>query len=108
MNKTNGLKAYSLSIKDDDDQGQVIVFAENATKAKAFIVSTDLMWDSYLDVRVHRAKAFDGMENLSKAELAKNQWRDGWRWFDMDYPDPDEATDEEFLSWYENMFGDKS
>lgn len=45
------------------------------------------------------------MEKLTLAQLALEQWHDGWRWFDSDYPDPNEATDAEFLKWYESTFG---
>lgn len=99
------MKAYYLSIKDDGDTGQQIVFANTAKAAKKLVHGW--VWDNlenYIDLRVNRAKKFDGMENLSEAELALHQWHDGWRWFDMDYPDPDEATDAEFLKWYEENF----
>lgn len=101
-------KAYYLSIKDDDDQGQVVVFANTAREAKKLIAGADLMWDEYIDIRVHRAKAYDGMEHLSPADLAKEQWRNGWRWFDIEYPDEETATDEEFYAWYNSVLGDAS
>ncbi len=99
------MKAYYLSIKDNDDAGGQIVFANTAKEAKK-LVSGDV-WDNlenYIELRVNRSKHYDGMENLSKAELALEQWKEGWQWFDIEYPDPDEATDEEFLSWYKSMF----
>lgn len=101
------MKAYCLSIKDDDDAGQAIVFADNVKDAKKQVYSHDMLVDAMEEwtwLRAHRAKQFDDMENLSKAELSLHQWHDGWRWFDMDFPDPDEATDEEFLEWYEENF----
>jgi hypothetical protein len=100
------MKAYYLSIKDNDDAGQQVVFANTAKEAKK-LVSDDNLVDSleeYTDLRVNRAPKFDGMENLDDAHLALEQWKWGWIWFDMDYPDPDEATDEEFIKWYESTF----
>lgn len=104
------MKAYCLSIKDEDDAGQMIVFANTVKEARKQIYGTDL-YDAadgeWIRVQAHRYKRYDGLEKLSNAELAMHQWRDGWRWFDMDYPDPDEATDEEFLSWYADNFGEE-
>lgn len=100
------MKAYYLSIRDDDDQGGQIVFADNATDAKKQIDSNQFVWDNWIDIQAHRWKRFDGKETLSKSELALFQWKDGWRWFDMDYPSPDEASDEEFQNWYLSEFGD--
>lgn len=103
------IKAYHLSIKDDYDAGNAIVFAETPAAAKNQIYSTTLgdNVEDWIDIRVRRDKRYDGMENLSEADLALEQWKDGWRWFDEDYPDPDEATDAEFLTWYEDAFGGK-
>ncbi len=97
------MKAYYLSVTDED-QGQIVVFANTAKEAKKQINEHDFFYDSWIDIRVHRAKRYDGLENLSDAQLALQQWQDGWRWFDMDYPDPDEATDEQFIEWYESNF----
>lgn len=100
------MKAYSLSIKDNDDAGQEIVFAENGRAAKKLIGDLADSLEEYTDLRVHRDKRYDGMEKLSPAQLAFHQWRDGWQWFDMyDMPDPDHATDAEFYKWYERNFG---
>lgn len=99
------MKAYTLSIKDNDDAGQQVVFAETAKAAKRLV--SGYVWDNlenYLDLRVNRSRDYDGMENLSPAELALKQWRNGWQWFDIDYPDPDEATDAEFMVWYQETF----
>lgn len=99
------MKAYYLSIKDNDDAGQEVVFANTAKEAKKLVsgnVYDNL--ENYLDLRVNRAKKFDGMEDLDAAHLALKQWKWGWGWFDMEYPDPDEATDAEFLKWYEETF----
>lgn len=100
------MKAYYLTIKDDDDAGAAVVFANTAKEAKAKIYGTEVgnSVENWIDIRVNRAKSFDGMENLTDAELALMQWHKGWRYLDMDYPDPDEATDAEFLEWYERNF----
>lgn len=99
------MKAYYLSIADNDDAGMDVVWANTAKEAKRLV--TGNVWDNlerYIDLRVNRAKRYDDMENLDAAHFALQQWKDGWRWFDMDYPDPEEATDQEFLDWYEANF----
>lgn len=104
------MKAYYLSIKDDDEGIVAVVFAENAREAKKKVYSTYLVdyWSGeWIYLRVNRAKKFDGKEKLTESELALFQWREGWRWNDHDYPDPDEATDEEFLEWYKDNFESK-
>lgn len=102
------MKAYYVSIRNDDDAGGGIVFANTVQEARKHYHQFDLDPDSWLDVQAHRNKRYDGLEKLPAAELALKQWRDGWHWFDMDYPNPDEATDEEFHKWYKDNFGDKS
>lgn len=101
------MKAYVLSLKNDDEGFSEIVFAETSKAAKKMIYRTNLgdMVEEWIDIRVHRDKRYDGMENLSDAELALKQWRDGWGWIDMDPPDADEATDEEFFEWHKKWFG---
>lgn len=98
------IKAYSLSIADDPDQGQQIVFAETASEAKKKLDGEQFVYDRWIDIQAHRSRAFDGMENLTKAELALEQWREGWIWFDRDTPDCDESTDEQFIAWYKDNF----
>lgn len=100
------MKAYSLSVNGDDDQGQVIVFANTVKEAKKKFCFTDLQCDRYIDIRVKRNQDFDNMENLSEIEFAKEQWKQGWRWYDYNTPDPNETTDEEFYKWYKNNFGE--
>lgn len=103
------MKAYYLSIKDNDDAGMQVVFANTAKEAKRLVsgeVHDNL--EEYIYLRVNRAKRYDGMENLSRAELALKQWQDGWQWFDLyDVPNPDENTDAEFLAWYKSNFGSR-
>lgn len=96
------MKAYYLTTVDEEEA--TIVFAENIKEAKKQIYSTDIYFDSWIDIRVRRDSRYDGMEKLSEAELALHQWRDGWRWFDYENPDPDTATDQEFLDWYRETF----
>lgn len=99
------MKAYSIQVRDDPDQGQVIVWAKNSREAKKQYNSTDLEFESYIDVQVLRASIFDDMENLSKAEFALQQWHEGWVWFDRyDMPNVDEHTDADFLAWYDKEF----
>lgn len=100
------MKAYKLSIKDDPDQGEVIVFAQTAREAKNNWTQY-LDADNFLDKLVHRAPEFDGMENASDMELMTKQWQEGWRWYDCyDVPDVEEDTVEDFQAWlrkeYEN------
>lgn len=102
------MKAWYLDIRDDPDQGAFIVFANTRNEARAQANSNDLMYDSWLDVQAVRFKPMDDKEHLERAYLMLELWREGWRWWDIKYPDPDEATDQEFLSWYEDTFGDKS
>lgn len=99
------MKAYYVSIRDDDDQGGFTVFANTVQEARKKVPG-DLVYERWIDVQAHRSKQFDGMENLSKAELAKEQWRDGWIWeYYTNAPDCEEATDEEFYKWYESIWG---
>lgn len=98
------MKAYKLSIKDDPDQGEVIVFAQTAREAKNNWTQY-LDADSFLDKLVHRAPEFDGMENASDMELMTKQWLEGWRWYDCyDVPDVEEATVEDFQAWFRKEY----
>lgn len=102
------MKAYHVDIRNDEDQGGGIVFANTAQEARKQYGRFDLDPESWLDVRAVRDKRYDGLENLPAAELALRQWRDGWRWFFLEYPDVEEATDEEFLAWYKSTFEKES
>lgn len=98
------MKAYKLSIKDDPDQGEVIVFAQTAREAKNNWTQY-LDADSFLDKLVHRAPEFDGMENASDMELMTKQWLEGWRWYDCyDVPDVEEDTVEDFQAWFRKEY----
>lgn len=99
------MKAWCVEIRDDPDEGQVVVFADTRNEARAKASSHDLMYDSWIDVTATRFRAMDDKERLDQAHLMLELWRDhGWRWWDFNYPDQDEATDEEFLKWYEETF----
>jgi len=101
------MKAYFVSVKDNDDQGGFTVFANTVQEARKKIPG-DLEYDRWIDVQAWRTKQFDNMENLSKAELTKAQWRDGWNWEDYyNMPDCDEATDEDFYKWYDSLGWEK-
>lgn len=97
------MKAYTLWVEGEDDAGQAIVFDKTAREAKKQVWGNDelaMVLERYTDLRVRRAKRYDGLEKDPNA-LALAQWRDGWIWFDRyDMPDPDTATDQEFLDWY--------
>ena len=98
------MKAYKLSIKDDPDQGEVIVFAKTAREAKNNWTQY-LDADSFLDKLVHRAPEFDGMENASDMEMMTKQWQEGWRWYDCyDVPDVEEDTVEDFQAWFRKEY----
>lgn len=99
------MKAWTVEIKDDPDQGQAVVFCNTRNEARARADSHDLMYDSWLDIEARRFKQMDGKEHLDQAHLTLELWRNhGWRWWDVKYPDPDEATDAEFLKWYKETF----
>lgn len=102
------MKAWYLDIKDDPDQGAFIVFANTRNEARKQADTKDLMYESWIDVQARRYKSMDDKENLDKAHLTLELWREhGWRWWDIEYPNPDEATDEEFLKRYKDNWGDK-
>lgn len=104
------MKAYILEFRDDPEAGCEIVFANTSKEAKRQAVGMDFYEASgeWLELRVRRYKKFDDMEKSSKAELAKVQWREGWWFHEVGYPDVEEATDEDFYEWYENTYGVKS
>lgn len=105
------MKAYRLWIDGQEEAGTPIVFATTAKEAKKQVFDheglVDALEGGWIDLRVNRDKCYDGMDNLSPAEFAKHQWRDGWQWFDTDYPDPENATDEEFIEWYNALYAPK-
>lgn len=98
------MKAYKLSVKDDLDQGEEIVFAQTSREAKNNWTRY-LEVDNFLDKLVHRAPEFDGMENASDMELMTKQWQEGWRWYDCcDVPDVEEDTIEDFQAWFRKEY----
>lgn len=100
------MKAYCLSIANNDDAGCQIVFADTAKEAKKKIGGN--LWDNleeYIDLRANRAREYDGMENYTEVELATECWRNGWVWFDMyDMPVSELSTDDDFIRWYNENF----
>ena len=99
------MKAYYIDIKDDPDQGAHVVWDTTVRNARKRVDESDLYYESWLDVQCRRYPVFDGMEKLTKRELALEQWHNGW-WFDSDEPSDDgEHTDEEFLAWYDKRHG---
>lgn len=99
------MKAWTVEITDDPDQGMFVVFANTRNEARAQASSHDLMYDSWIQVHAKRMRSMDDKEHLDDAHLTLDLWRNhGWRWWDIEYPDQDEATDAEFLKWYEENF----
>lgn len=94
------MKAWVLSIKNEDDQGQAIVFAENRTEAKKMLWTTHLEANSWIDIEARRYSNLDDMEKSSEVERSLILWRDGWRWYDYETPEEEETTDDEFREWY--------
>lgn len=98
------MKAYYVSLRSDDEAGGGIVFAKTAQEARGMYHTWDLDPENWLDVQAHRRPNFDNMENLSKMELMKECWRDGWWFHESNVPDVNEATDQDFYDWYERTF----
>lgn len=105
---TKKIKAYYVSLRNDDDAGGGIVFATTAQEARGQYHIYDLDPESRIDVQAHRSKHFDGMEKLTRAELYKECWREGWWFHQTGSPDVEEATDAEFYEWYESVYGSKN
>lgn len=94
------MKAFRLSVKNDSDQGEVIVFAQTSREAKRDWTRY-LDADTFIDKLVHRAPEFDGMENATELELMTKQWQEGWIWLDFyDVPDVETSTVADFRTWY--------
>ncbi len=100
------MKAWYLAIKDGDD-GRFVVFSDTRNGARNQADSNDLMYDRWIDIEAHRAPKYDGLETLTKRELDKVLWRDGWEWLDYSCQPPEETTDEQFYEWYDGIFGVK-
>ena len=97
------MKAWRLENTEDPDQGNLIVFADTRNEAKKR--SGDLMYDNWIDLRATRFPGLDDKENLTQQALDLTLWRDyGWHWYEVGSPSQDEATDEEFLSWWSATF----
>lgn len=62
------MKAWYLTTVEQEEA--VIVFAENVSKAKQQINSTDIWYDRYIDVRATRARRYDNLEKLPDSQLA--------------------------------------
>lgn len=100
------MKAYLVGLDSNPDVGDAIVFAKNGRDAKVLAFGLDLTdtRESYIDVTVHRAPTFDGMEKLSERELMKNQWREGWWFHQSGCPFEGDSTDEDFYKWYDDTY----
>lgn len=77
------LKAYSVT-ENISYEVSVLVFAENANKAKAIANNHEEM-DSvdFVNLRARRAKYADGHENTDESELMRLKIRNGW-WYEID------------------------
>lgn len=102
------MKAYMAGIHSDPDVGNQIIFAKNSKEAMKKAQSLDITdyKESYIDVYANRAPEFDGMENATGLEIALEQWRNGWTWYDyQDQPDVETDSEEAFINWYKVHFG---
>ena len=101
------MKAYIGGIHSNDDTGNIIVFAKTAKEAIKLVLQDQISADreSYIDVYAKRYSIFDDMENLSRKELMKEQWRDGWWFSQSNLPDESESSDQDFYEWYEASMG---
>ena len=109
------MKAWSVRNITDDDLGQEIIWADNVKEAKKKACQTDMMMEvfSYIDLRVHRAPEFDGMEGLSRKDFRKQQWINGWQFYDgteLPYFDDLKSyeVDKTWDDWYQENFGRSS
>lgn len=97
------MKAYVLSVANDSDQGEVVVWDITAQDAKKNWTRY-LDAERYIDQRVKRAPEFDGMENATDLEVMLKQWHEGWHWWDWNFPSVEESTDEDFIHYYTHMY----
>lgn len=96
------MKAYVLYDAYDQEHGWDVVFAETAKQAKKKTGYTPIDVDQYIDLRVKRYPAFDGMQDANELQLAEAKWREGWWFNDMASipPEPETSTTKEFIAWY--------
>lgn len=94
------MKAYIVGVESDPDAGNEIVWAKNSKEARRTAQYMDISdsAESYIDVYVRREQEFDDMENASEKEIMLKKWHEGWQWDNISIPDPDYATDEEFIA----------
>lgn len=98
------MKAWVLSLSNDPDQGQAIVFADKATDAKLKIYETNLDSDGWIYIRANRYEPLDNMESASEIDKSLILWKNGWFWYDYETPPEHETTDDEFKEWYKRTF----
>lgn len=100
------MKAYIIGLESNPDVGNAIVFAKNGKEARKLADGLELTdtRENYIDVTVHRAPNFDGMENFTDRELMKVQWRHGWWFHQSGCPTEAGTPDEEFYRWYDRTF----
>ncbi len=100
------MKAYLLSVANDPDQGEVLVWDTTARDAKKNWTRF-LDADRFIDERVRRAPDFDNMERCTELEIMLKQWHEGWIWWDWQFPSVEDSTDDDFIKYYLEVYGGK-
>lgn len=101
------MKAYYIEDCSDSDKGAVIGFGKTAREVKKNYIGREPFDDtSFVDLRVTRYSTFDGCEDLTRAQIALKEWREGW-WFEQDFPSCEHSTDQEFLEKYYEYWPDE-
>ena len=100
------MKAYLLSVENDPDQGQALVWDVTAKEAKKNWTRF-LDAERFIDKRVKRAPEFDDMEGRTELEIMLKQWHEGWIWWDWRFPSVEDSTDDDFIEYYLNEYRGK-
>lgn len=90
------LKAYKVGDKFDDDGIEIVVYAENASKAKKEGLSNLPSCDGYINLRAVRIPYMDGTEGLTEIDRQLLLFENGW-WFEYDGERYDEENSDEFI-----------
>lgn len=93
------MKAYSIEVVSEPDYGQEVIWAKNTKEARKLAWYTEMASnaDGFLDLRVVRASAFDGCENMNADDFAWKQHQEGWRWYEIPKLNDEDLTKEEFI-----------
>lgn len=83
------MKAWALENIRNSEAGMSLVFADtrNEAKRQAYIdnscrYQSDLMPESWVDIRAVRAEYADGMENEPEAAIVKRLEDNGWEFWE--------------------------